>query len=358
MLRTILKRLMWVAIVVVAVVSVLVVQFLHYGGTFKSLEPHFAGTCETLPLSVSAEDIQLDRTGGFAYLSALDRRGQIDGQDVRGTVLRLDLNVSPLSAQPALTAEPANFRPHGMSLYQGPDGLQRLFVISHPPGEPHVVEIFDRNAEGLFAPVRTVRNPLLIRPNAIVAVGPEQFYVANDSGARGRFEKVTEMLFRRALSTISYYEKGRMIAVGPKIASGTGIAASADGRLIYVSESNLHRIAVFERGLTTGELRRREEIDLGSTGDNLNVAEDGAIWVAAHAKVSSLVRHFGDAAKLAPTQILRVDASPAGKTRVAEVYLNAGDELSAGSVAAVYGNRLLLGSITQHKVLVCQRQET
>ncbi len=219
----VIKGIAWGLLALLLVLAVVVLDFLRHGGQFRTLEPHFAGTCASVPLSVSAEDIQIDRAANLAYLSALDRRGQIDGKDVRGTVLRIDLNLRPLTATPALVADPPDFRPHGMSLYTAPDGAQRLFVLSHPPGQPHTVEIFDRNADGLFAHVQTLRNPLFFKPNALAALSPTQFYVANDSGAHSGMERVSEMMFRRRLASLVYYDHGRTANVGPKIASGTGI---------------------------------------------------------------------------------------------------------------------------------------
>jgi hypothetical protein len=40
---------------------------------------------------------------------------------------------------------------------------------------------------------------------------------------------------------------------------------------------------------------------------------------------------------------------------VDEIYLNAGDEISASSVGTTYGNKLLIGSITDKQVLVCEQ---
>lgn len=349
----VLKRILWVALVLVLFVGVVIFDYLRRSGQFTTLEPHFAGICAPIPLAMSAEDIQIDRAAGIAYLSALDWRGQFQGKDVTGTVLRIDLNAEPMLAAPALVADPPGFRPHGMSLYIGEDGTQRLFVVNHPAGQPHTVEIFDRGADGRFVHAQTVNNPWLLHPNAVVAVGPDQFYVANDSGADSTFERVGEVLLRRALSSVAYYDNGAMAEVGPRIASGTGIAARADGRQIYVSESNGHAVLVFDRGVATGDLKLRETIEIGNVGDNLNVAEDGSIWVAAHPRLLALARHHADAKKPAPTRILRIAPDPGVSERVTEIYLNAGDEISAGSVAAVRGNLMLVGSITEHRVLAC-----
>jgi hypothetical protein len=39
--------------------------------------------------------------------------------------------------------------------------------------------------------------------------------------------------------------------------------------------------------------------------------------------------------------------------RVTEVYLNEGEQLSAGSVAAVHGGRMLIGSAVDPRLLDC-----
>lgn len=348
------KRRVAILLIVVALLAVVAFDALVKGGVFVKIEPHFAGACESLPLPGSAEDIQIDRSAGVAYLSVLDRRAVLAGRDVLGTILKVDLNAEPLGAVAGVANLPPDFRPHGMSLYTADDGSQRLFVISHPAGKPHTVEIFERGADGLFAHLETFHNPLLVNPNAIVAVGPRQFYVVNYSGASPGIPRFIEMFFRRALSEIVYFDGDAMRAVDEPIALGTGIAASADHGRIYVSEANARRMRVYARDSETGDLTLVESVDIRTAGDNLNVAEDGAIWVAGHPKPLMLLRHMQDAANRSPTQILRVAADPQTENRITEVHLNAGDEISAGSVAAVLGKQLLIGSITDHKILVCQ----
>lgn len=350
-----LKRIGIGLLVVLVVVAIVVADFLRHGGQFRRLEPAFAGSCEVLPLEASAEDVQIDRTRAVAYLSYLDRRGLVEGRPVTGTVMLLDLNLPQPRPRPALLADPPEFRPHGMSLYRAGDGALRLFAINHPPAGEHAVEIFEQGPTGAFAAVRSVHDPLLVDPNAILAVGPNQFYAANDTGARNGFERATELLFRRGLSTVVYFDGRSMRVAASGLKSASGIAMSRDGARVYVSETSGNRVAVFARNAASGDLRLLGHVELGSAPDNINVDDDGGVWVAAHAQVLSLVRHFGDPTRLAPTQVFRLQDLPEpSQIRPEQIYLNLGEQISAGSVGAVFRDQLLIGSITERKLLRCR----
>jgi arylesterase / paraoxonase len=130
---------------------------------------------------------------------------------------------------------------------------------------------------------------------------------------------------------------------------------SPDGTRLYVSETAGNRIAVFARNGASGDLSLQGHVELGSAPDNITVNGDGSVWVAAHAKVLALIQHFGDATRLAPTQVFRLTfGADVAATQVEEVYLNLGEEISAGSVGAVFDRQLLIGSITERKLLRCR----
>ncbi len=349
-----LRHVGFAALAISAAIAIVVLDFLWYSGQFRTLTPHFAGSCAAVPLQASAEDIQIDRPRGVAYLSYLDRRAQIAGKPVLGTVMLLDLSLPEPRPRSALTTEPANFRPHGMSLYRAGDGSQRLFVISHPPDAPHRIEIFEQSPTGAFAPVRSITDPLLVAPDAVLAVGPNQFYVINNSGAHSNLGRALEILFRRGLSTLLFFDGEKFRIVDNGIKSGAGIALSLDGARIYVGETADKRLRVYSRKPASGDVSLVDTIDLGSAPANINVAGDGSIWVAAHANMLALYRHFRDRAVRVPTQIFRLQDGGSGPAQLTEVYLNDGGQISAGSVAAASGNELLIGSITEHKILRCR----
>jgi len=76
------KRLLAVIGVLVLAVGAVSVWLLARGGAFHDIRPHFAGSCQALPLTGSSEDIVVDRERGIAYLSLLNRRSVVAGKDV------------------------------------------------------------------------------------------------------------------------------------------------------------------------------------------------------------------------------------------------------------------------------------
>lgn len=322
------------------------------GSFFRGIESSFAGSCEPLPLAGSAEDIQLDRDRGLAYLSVLDRQGLVDGDpDVQGTVMRVNLNLQPLRAEPALLTQPDHFRPHGLSLFVDEGGRRHLFALNHPVkrgSEAEMLEVFEEQSPGRFRHVETIRDPLLVSPNDIVAVGRRQIYVANDKAMTG---------FRNALqqigiggSPLTYISNGNARVVVPDIAAGGGITASPDYKTIYVSETAGQRIRVLARDPDDGSLKESYRIPVRTSPDNIDVGDDGSLWIGAHANTLKLIQHFTQG-KPAPSQVRRVDL--ADTALQADIYLNDGREISASSVGVKYDNLLLIGSITARKLLVC-----
>lgn len=341
-------------LLLVSVVGTLYV--LNRGGAFRELKPHFAGRCDSLTLDGSAEDITVDRERGFAYISYMDRAALIRGEAVQGTIMRIDLNRMPLVPEDALLDRPAHLRTHGLSLYISPEGKRSLFVINHPVNrgtEPELVEVFDEVAPGQFRHRETFQSPLFNSPNDLAAVGPRQFYVANDKVLKGGLAAGLQQLGIGG-SPLTYFDGEEARVVVDDIASGGGINVSAGSGTLYVSETSAQRVRVLRRDPASGAVTELARIAVPTSPDNIDVAADSSLTVAGHANTMKLIMHFIKGTP-APSQILRVIPDNDGNAAIDEIYLNAGDEISASSVGVTYGNKLLIGSITAKQLLVCEQ---
>jgi len=350
-MKSALKAIGLLLAVAVIIIGVVITIFVARSGMLVDRGPEQVTACAAIDgQGKSAEDILIDRERNVALVSWMDRRGAVTGNPTPGTVGRIDLASPELKIEPATVADPPEFRSHGMSLFIGPEGQRVLFVISHPTGKPHRVEIFEANADGLYEHKQTIEDPLLVRPNDIAAVGPRQFYIANDSGAKTGLDKMRESVLGAAIAAITYYNGEKFSVAYDGVASPGGINVSADFNTVYVAETQGQKVSAFKRDAASGALTKASEVELNSLPDNIDVAADGSLWVASHANAIALVRQFADATQVAPTQVFRIRAE---SLAAAQVFFNTGDLISAGSVAATQGGKMLLGSITDRKILVC-----
>jgi len=314
----------------------------------QEVNEHFSGTCTDFKMNGSGEDVQIDRVRGLAYVSLFDRLGVVKGEPVGpGDILRVDLTRTPPEATSAISDGP-ELHPHGISLFIDQTGQRHMFVINHPDDRKTGKEKIERYLEespGVFRHQETFMSSLITRANDMVAVGERQFYVAQDVD-RKRGEKLTNLV---------YFDGNDYSVVADDIQSGGGINTSADYKTLYIAETGGKRIRVVSRDPSDGSVTTIQNIDLGTSPDNIDVAEDGSLWVGAHSNVVALVMHFIMGRK-APSQVLRIDLSGA-EPLIKEIYLNAGQQISASSGGTTYGNKLLIGSITARKLLICEMDQ-
>jgi arylesterase/paraoxonase len=337
-------------LLLVATIAFVAYRIVSRSGMFASISPHHSGTCRTVRGVTGAEDVTIDPESMTAYLSATDRRAAMSGKPQRGEIYALDLARADAVPVPLTGGAPAEFQPHGISLWRGAGG-KRLFVINHTAGG-HEVLIYTVGAAGLTL-AETVRYPELSSPNDLVAVGPRQFYASNDRGyPQEGFMSTMEAYLGLPASSVSFFDGGRGQLALEGLVYANGVNAAAGGARIYVAECLRRQVGVYDRDPGTGALSRRKTIALGSCPDNIEVDEKGKLWIAAHPKLFDLIAHRDDATKLAPSQILRVDPDSGA---VEEVFLDAGAAIAAASTGAVAGDHMVIGTIFDDEVLVCDR---
>ena len=329
----------------------------HIDG-FKTINPYFAGSCEAVNGTGSAEDIDVDRDADILFISAADRLGRTLGQsDGQGEILVYDLAAAP--AQYTIGRQPGvdDFRPHGISLYRSPDGSRRLFAINHRASGEETIEVFDISADHRLNYVKTIKHPLFESPNDLVAVGPEQFYVGNDSGAGNGLQRALEFICLAAYSKIVVVNGIEASVVVDGFASAGGINASNDGRSIYISATADRSVAVYQRDPNTGALSYQQSAELGISVDNIDVAADGSLWVAGHPSVFKLMGHFfSGGEKPAPSQVYRIPVIDGRLAEPETILTSLGSDLSASSVAVQHRDAFYVGGITSRRMLVCRQR--
>jgi arylesterase/paraoxonase len=307
--------------------------------------------CLGIDLAGSASSIALDPERGLAYLSLLDRASP---GDATGSVQLLDLNLPEPAPRAAMIFDPGSFSPGPLSLLRTEGAARRLFTASRMPDGAQTVEIAVESPAGGFAPESTVRDPAFRNLTAIAAVGPREFYVANlaNAGNRHSLPGRFDALFRRTPTTLLYHDGREARTIVSDLRYVGGLARSPDGKLLYVAETLAKAMRIYEPR-RDGTVILRGTIPLDGLPANLTVDADGVVWIAVYPKLADLLAHAADPGRRVITRVIRFDPR-LSSGEVAQIYANGGDELSAGSVAGRWGDRLIVGGLFDRKVLVCK----
>jgi arylesterase/paraoxonase len=337
---------------VVLLAALFIVQLLYAAGQFKTLEPHFEGSCAAVRGIPGAEDITIHPRTGVAYITSADRRSAMAGGPARGGLYAYDLR-SPAPELRNLTPDAdEDFLPHGLSLHVGGDGRDVLYVVNHAGGR-HAIEIYDF-VGGKLSHRETLSDPLLVSPNDVVAVGRDRLYVTNDHANPPGLARTLEDYLRRSISTVVYYDGERFVEAASGIRYPNGVNASADRKTLFVASTTGGTVFVFDVDPESGSLEERSAIEIGTGLDNIELDDEGDLWIGAHPKLLSFVQHTADESRAAPAQVIRVRDPGSDSPRVEEVLLSLGEDLSGSSVAAVRGDRLLVGSVMDDGILDCR----
>lgn len=331
-----------------------VVFTLADAGVFRALAPHGFEQCTRVEVTGS-EDLVFDAATGLVLISSTDFRALEHGGDAAGALF----SWNP-AAPAAPTKVPHDFKgalhPHGIALWPLEGGRRRLFVVNHPTRASSTVETFDLVEGPALVHVRTIEAPEFISMNDVAPVGPDAFYVTLDAGTRaGTAGRLAETFLGLPWAGVGYFDGKTASVVASDLRYSNGIAVSADGATVFVSESTGHRLLAYARDVTTGALTLRAQHREPAGLDNLSFDATGALWVGAHPKLLDFLGHARDPAKRSPSQVLRVTwDGTQGRFDVKDVAVDDGARLSGSSVALPLGaGRVLVGSVFS-QVLDCR----
>ena len=356
------------SILLIGVPALVIVAYVLYlaadAGEFRNVENLHPGECRRISGVPGAEDITLHPDRDIALVSSFDRRAAMDGSVRPGGIHAWALDGS-MDAPVNLTPDAGtDFRPHGISLFVGPDGRATLFVVNHPgeslfghqPDESsspaHTVEVFD--LQGLrLVHRKTLAHESMISPNDIVAVDHQRFYFTNDHGSAPGWRRTLEDYLRLGWATVVYFDGDQFREVADGLSYANGINLSPDGTRLYVAEVTHGRIREYSRDKQNGSLEELRRVDVGFGVDNIEVDPDtGDLLLGGHAKLLTFTRHAHNAEVLAPSQAARVQ--PGRTPEIETLFLDDGRMISGASVATARDELLLVGSVFEPHMVVCE----
>ena len=332
-------------------------------GEFTTLLPVFDGTCTDIGGLPGAEDIVLDRAAGRMFIASDDRRAMAAGKPTRGAVYILPIvGAEAVSARlDATGGKPAGFHPHGISRFVDSTGKTTIMVVNHPKGFNNyagtTVEIYDAVDGITLNHRRTVSVPGLTRINDIISTGPNSFYATSESDLeRGSLSESLSIITDSDRTGAVWHFDG---TIGKKLDTGIGFANSlaltADGKTLYASGTTSRAIFIYDRDPATNAIKRRDSAFVGTGVDNLDIEDDGRLWIASHPKLLSFIQHAGNPAKGAPSQVIVLEPATGGAGgKIDQIYMKGPDDkFSGASVAVRDGNKMILGSVFEPGIRVC-----
>lgn len=351
--------LLFVGIVIIAV-SALCVRVFSQAGQFTTVKNLRTGTCQAYDGILAPEDIVIDHKAQVAYISSLDRAG-VHSQNpasppLRGAIRMLDLaNIKPgaaLEFKDITPAVPEHFHPLGISLFTDNEGITRIFVINQAGAKNASVEIFRVVSDRLEHEKSVDLGADVIFANDVLAVGPDRFYVT-DSGYSRNVSWLLNFAFQRQRSKTFYVDGGKVTPVVTDLVMANGIAASKDGQEVYVLDTSARSLRFFKRNDTTGALVSTGMLFIGTGVDNIDVAQDGSMWIAAHPKLIDFALYRAGWKKTSSSQIIHAVPGKVGGGDVRTVFLDLGNDLSGASVAVAYKDSFMIGSALDNKLVIC-----
>lgn len=131
-----------------------------------------------------------------------------------------------------------------------------------------------------------------------------------------------------------------------------GITLNSGRSELYVAETVGQSLSVFDIDSADGSLRPKRRIGLQTNPDNITLAEDGRVLVAAHQDLFKLLGYQRSERNLSPSEVIAVDPA---NGKISPLFFDTGELISGSSVAVqVPGTgTLLIGSSFAPYALVC-----
>ena len=299
-----------------------------------------------------AEDITISRSDSFAIISSTKRNTFPAEEQERGDLYFMDLKNEPFKVQKLTGDITRSFAPHGISIFQTSDSTYKVAAINHTE-EGHSIEIFQLKNEQLTF-VKTIRDASLISPNDLVLVNENQFYFTNDHRSTEGFGKFQEEYLGFRKTNVVYFDGTDFKEVADGIAYANGINMDTKHNLLYVASVRDFLVKVYQI-LDKGDLKFIADIDCDTGVDNIEMDNEGNLWIGAHPSLLHFNFYNKNFKEKAPSEIIKVNFESAQKHSIEKIYVEDGSTMSGASVATPFGNYLLAGNVKDSIFLVLKK---
>ncbi|XP_053385522.1 serum paraoxonase/arylesterase 2-like isoform X2 [Mercenaria mercenaria] len=251
----------------------------------------------------------------------------------------------------------STFHPHGISVIQNKDtGKITLFVVNHTPDEDRIERFEFIEEKMMLEHELSYIDEAINIANDVAATSENSFYFTNYCYSRSSLGYLIEaIVLLLPWGNVVYFDGAHYSEVVDGLLMPNGILLSKDKKYAYVANGILSSLSVFERE-ANNHLEISQEFQLHASPDNFLIEpKSGNLLVGVHPVLHQTGAHL-EAPDLhrAPTKVLMVHMKNSSfADGITELYSDEGNNISAGSVASVYDNKMLIGSVVD-KLLYCE----
>ena len=332
------------------ILLIFVTHILISSGFFRTIAPKFEGDFFAKIALPGAEDIMVSHSDSFAIISSTKRHFFPPDAEEKGGLFLIDLKSNNFEPIPLTNNFNQPFAPHGISFYKK-DSSYQVMAINHTM-QGHSIEVFELKNKRLNH-IKTLKDDSMIRPNDIVMIDENRFYFTNDHRYTKGIGKFLEEYVGLALSNVVYYDSKNYREVASGIAYANGINYDPERALLYVASPRGFFVKVYEKKVND-EISFIENIPCGTGVDNIEFDQSGNLWIGAHPNLLRFAAYAKGSKETSPSEIIKINYRGKGDYEVDKIYVEDGKEMSASSVAAPFGNLVLVGNVMDDEFLVLE----
>ncbi len=321
-------------------------------GFFRTIENTFDGNIVTKINIPGAEDIVVSQQDSFAIISSTKRLSLPKTKEEFGGLYFLDLKNKDYKPIPLTKDFKKPFAPHGISMLKT-DSTYTILAVNHTKNG-HTIEVFELNEKRL-SHIKTVHHPSMVSPNDVVILDKNRFYFTNDHKYTTGIGRLLEDYGGLSVSDVMYFDGKNYTKVAKGIAYANGINIDKKRHLLFVASPRKFLIKVFKMN-DDNSLEFIEDIDCKTGVDNIEFDVDGNLWVGAHPDLLHFDAYANGKKSTSPSEIIKINYTSKGNYTVKQIYMEDGSKMSASTVAATFGDLILVGNVMDTHFLILKRK--
>ncbi|XP_052058252.1 serum paraoxonase/arylesterase 1-like isoform X4 [Mytilus californianus] len=354
-----------IAVVVGIIIIQFIVKTLHSMEFLKYVYNHTPGPCRIVPgQGIGYEDMETLPNGLTLITSGLvipttsptvcEYRKKHNG---KGRIYLFDFN-KPEKGIEELTIvgdqfNQSDFGPHGISLYKWKDQDKvTVMVVNHGSTGDTIEKFLFIAKDKQLKHVHTYRDPSIHFVNDVAMDSENSFYFTNFAYYKNGLLFLLEYIIPLAYGNLIYYDGKAYHKQYDGFVTINGLMLSHDQKYLYTGETIPQRFHTFTRQ-KNGTLSRYQEFNAKTALDNPTLDKDGNVLVGSHPILWQLMAHLDNPETPASSQVIKLHMKDGVVTKMTEVFSDNGHTLYGSSVASLYKDAMLVGTV-YHKLMYCE----